>query len=275
MRDDLPFRVHREVLIHARPDVVFSFLSDPQRFADWWGTGSSIEPTPGGAVRIVYPNGQTADGQVIEVESERRMVFTYGYDRPDGPIPVGGSVVEFDLEPVDAGTRVRLTHHVATAEVRDLHGPGWRYQLGLFAAAVCRVQVGQHLHMRLDAYLAAWNEPEAPARRARLREVVSDGVSLTDGMACVRGRDDLDAWIAQSRQHMAGTTLTRDGDPAAAGDLVLWNWVLSGPDGTPRARGRNVARFDLDGRMAAITGFWLETGPGLPSAVVSETVTSV
>jgi uncharacterized protein YndB with AHSA1/START domain len=265
-----PFRLEREVHINARRDVVFAFLCDSQRFAAWWGHGSTIDPRPGGAVHIAYPNGLTADGQVVAVEPGRHLAFTFGYDREDTPLPPGGSLVEIDLEAAPGGTLVRLTHHLPTAQSRDQHDPGWRYQLGLFAAAVSAQQCRPDLQRRLDDYVAAWNERDPQARRALLDGVASAAIEVTDVMARLRGRDELDAWIAQSQQQMAGLTLARDGVPATTADRALWDWTIAGPDGVAVIRGRNVARFDLEGMIAEVTGFWLETPPGLPSSVVPD-----
>ena len=131
----LTHRIDRDLLIKAAPAIVFSFFTETPRWAAWWGAGSEIDPRPGGRMKICYPGGREATGEVIEVTPPTRIVFTYGY--VDGQmIPPGGSRVTIDLQPVGAATRLRLTHDVANEQVRDSHVQGWRYQLSLFANIV-------------------------------------------------------------------------------------------------------------------------------------------
>ena len=54
---NLPHKLDRTILIHASRDIVFRFFTDNERWSAWWGTGSTIEPRPGGRVVIRYPGG--------------------------------------------------------------------------------------------------------------------------------------------------------------------------------------------------------------------------
>ena len=55
----------RTIDIHARPETVFRFLTDPARWASWWGAGSTIDARPGGRLLIRYPGGVEAAGEVV------------------------------------------------------------------------------------------------------------------------------------------------------------------------------------------------------------------
>jgi uncharacterized protein YndB with AHSA1/START domain len=155
----LEHALERSVLICATRHTVFSYFTDSKRFADWWGEGSSIEGRPGGAMRIRYPNGATASGNVVEMIPDERVVFTFGYDGPGKPIPPGGSRVTVTLEDRPRGTLLTLRHELADASVRDQHVQGWRYQLALFANVAAREQhVG--VGAQVDRYFAAWSEPD-------------------------------------------------------------------------------------------------------------------
>src|SRR4030095_2439090 len=128
----LSHRIDRSLVIQATPAVVFSFLTETPRWASWWGTGSEIDARPGGRMKICYPGGREATGDVIEVSAPHRIVFTYGY--ADGQmIPPGGSRVTIELEPIGSATRLRLMHDVTDERVANEHIQGWRYQLALFA----------------------------------------------------------------------------------------------------------------------------------------------
>src|SRR2546421_3168306 len=131
----LPHRLDRSVFIGATPDTVFRFLTDPPRWAAWWGPGSTIDARPGGAVLIRYPGGIEASGEVVEVKPPERIVFTYGY-ASGKPIPPGSSKVTIRLERAGAGTRVHLTHELADLAARDEHIQGWRYPLSAFGNIV-------------------------------------------------------------------------------------------------------------------------------------------
>ncbi len=63
--------------IAAHPATVATFFSDPARFERWFGPGSTIDPRPGGAFRVVYPGGAAAGGEVVEI-GPGRVVLTWG-----------------------------------------------------------------------------------------------------------------------------------------------------------------------------------------------------
>src|SRR5450759_717030 len=94
----------RSITICARRETVFAYFTDSERFAKWWGEGSHIEPGPGGAGLIHYPNGITANGEVLEIEPPRRIVFTYVYGGD------AASLVTITLEETEAGTLLNLHH---------------------------------------------------------------------------------------------------------------------------------------------------------------------
>lgn len=70
-----PHRLDRTVLIRATRATVVRHFTDSARFAAWWGTGSSIDARPGGAVLIRYPNGVEAGGEVVAVHAGQVLVL--------------------------------------------------------------------------------------------------------------------------------------------------------------------------------------------------------
>ena len=129
----LPYALERVIAIDASPDTVFSFFTDPERWAKWWGTGSTIDPHSGGHLLIHHANGVEVTGEVLEADVPKRIVFTYGYTT--GPM-TGQSRVTIDVEPAGHSTRVRLTHEFEDESARDQHVQGWRHQLALLANVV-------------------------------------------------------------------------------------------------------------------------------------------
>ena len=251
----LPHVLDRSILICATRATVFRYFTDSERFAAWWGPGSRIEGRPGGAVAIRYPNGVTVSGQVLELVGDERIVFTYGYDAPDRPIPPGGSRVTITLEERPQGTLLKLRHELATAAARDAHVAGWRYQLALFANVASRDQ-HSGLADRVDRYLALWVEPDAAARIRAMAALMTDDVSFKDGFGCVSGQAELNEHIAATQMHMLGMRLTRDGDVLECQGTALVAWNAQGADGQVRGRGSNVLELAPDGRIARVVGIW-------------------
>jgi uncharacterized protein YndB with AHSA1/START domain len=247
--------LERTVLIRARRETVFRYFTDSARFATWWGEGSSVDPRPGGALRIRYPNGVVASGEVVEIVPLERVLFTFGYEGADKPIPPGGSRVIVLLEEAPHGTLVHLRHELPTAEARDAHVPGWRYQLALFANVAAREQhaeAGSHA----DRLFAAWAEPDAEKRRASLVEIATPDVSFRDAFACTEGLDELVEHISASQVHMPGVRPERRGEPRQCQGTALVDWLVRAGDGRELGSGTNVLELAPDGRIARVTGIW-------------------
>jgi uncharacterized protein YndB with AHSA1/START domain len=251
----LDHSLERTVFIAAERATVFRFFTDSARFSAWWGAGSRIEPRPGGAVYIRLPNGVVASGEVVELEPDRRIVFTYGYEGEGKPIPPGGSLVTITFARETSGTRLHLRHDLPSAAARDEHVQGWRYQLALFANVA---SADQHtdLEARVDAFFDAWSEADAAVRRARLAAVAADALVFRDRFSCTSGLDDLVAHIGAAQVHMPGLRLRRDGAVRHCQGMALVDWVAKAPDGAVRGRGIDVLELTPDGRLGSVTGFW-------------------
>ena len=172
--DPLMYRLDRSVLIQAAPETVFAFFTDSARWARWWGTGSTIDPQPGGRVLIRQPGGVETLGEVLEVVSPERIVFTYGY-ASGKPIPPGGSRVTIRLEPEGSATRLHLLHEFADAAARDLHVQGWRFQLSLFANVVAD-EVFAGAAAVVDDWFRAWTVTDEPTRADAFARIADTGI---------------------------------------------------------------------------------------------------
>jgi uncharacterized protein YndB with AHSA1/START domain len=247
--------LERTVLIRAKRETVFRYFTDSERFAAWWGAGSTIDARPGGPLRIRYPNGVLASGEVLEVAPPERIVFTYGYEDPAQHVRPGGSRVVVTLQERKDGTFLHLRHELPDAAARDHHVQGWRYQLAVFANVVTRETSGA-LGPAVDAFLAAWSENDEARRRTALAAVVTEDVTFADAFSCTAGIEDLVAHLAAAQVHMPGIVLSRAGDVRQCQGTALADWVAKGPDGAPRGRGTNVFDLAPDGRIARVVGFW-------------------
>lgn len=254
MTTTLPHQLDRTIVIGAPPASVFRFFTDPARWAAWWGAGSTIDARPGGRVFIRYPGGNEASGEVVDIAPPSRIVFTYGYNSGT-PIGPGESRVTIELDKVPRGTRLRLTHALADAAVRDEHVQGWRYQLSVFANVVT-----DEIHAKaadlVDGWFDAWNETDAGARAGRFGAVASPHVRLHDRFSCVDGADELTVHVGAAQRFMPGFRLQRSGEARHCQGVVLADWTASGPDGQVRAQGTNVFTLGADGTIESVTGFW-------------------
>jgi len=248
----LPHRLDRTVVIRATCETVFRFFTDSARWAAWWGAGSSIDPRPGGPVRIRYPNGVEVSGEVLEVLAPERIVFTYGY-ASGTPIPPGSSRVTISLEPYAGGTRLRLAHEFADAAVRDQHVQGWRYQLSVFGNTVAD-EIHRDAAGVVNGWFEAWALTNDEERGQALARIATVGVQFRDRFSLTDGLTDLSAHIAATHRFMPGIRLEPRGAISHCQGTVLAPWVALAADGQERMSGTNVFVLGPDGRIESVTG---------------------
>lgn len=253
-RETLPHQLTRSLLIRAPRTRVFAYFTDTPRWADWWGAGSTIDPSPGGAVLIRHPNGIEIVGHVVDIDPPSRITFTYGF-ASGAPIPAGGSLVTITCDDDPQGTRLHLTHHFAEQGVRDAHDQGWRYQLSVFANVVTEA-VHTNVAAIVDAWHAVWAEPEADARAKQLDAIASPNIRFEDRYSAIDGRDELLPHIAATQRFMPGLRLVREGHVRHCQGTAVADWVARTADGQERGRGTNVYTLAHDGRLLAVTGLW-------------------
>jgi len=251
--NDLTHRLDRIVTIQAAPETVFRFFEDSERWARWWGEGSTIDARPGGKVYIRHSNGVETVGEVLEVEPPRRLVFTYGYASGE-PIPPGASRVTILLKPDAAGTRLHLVHEFADAAARDLHVQGWRFQLSIFGNVVADENFAGAEQV-VDRWYAAWAIADEGARRAAFESIAGAAISFRDRYSLLDGIDDLLAHVAAGQRFMPGIGLQRAGAVRQCQGSALVDWVAKSADGAERMAGTSWFRFGPDGKVAAATSF--------------------
>ena len=122
--------IERMVRIAARPETIFSFFVDPEKILRWKGVSAELDPKPGGIYRVDVTHGDVARGQYVEVTPFTRVVFTWGWEGENSPLPPGSSTVEVTLIPDGDGTIVRLRHYgLPSVELRASHSEGWEHFL--------------------------------------------------------------------------------------------------------------------------------------------------
>jgi uncharacterized protein YndB with AHSA1/START domain len=251
----LPHTLDRSVVIEAEPETVFRFFSDSDRWASWWGAGSTIEPHIGGRVFIRHPGGVEVSGEVTEVQPPRRIAFTYGYASGTAS-PAETSLVTIRLERESRGaTRLHLSHAFAEGAMRDEHVQGWRYQMAVFSVVVADM-VNSGASEAVDAWFRAWSEADAGKSQRILAEVAAPMVAFRDAFSNIAGIADLLPHLEAARRFMPGISLKRIGDVRHCQGTALADWIAIAADGAERSRGTNVFIFGPTGKIESVTGLW-------------------
>lgn len=250
----LPYRLDRTVVIQAPRETVFRYFTDSTRWAAWWGAGSTIEPRPGGKMYIRHPNGVETVGEVLEVLSPERIVFTYGF-ASGKPVPPGASRVTVELEREGAGTRLHLGHEFADESARNEHVQGWRFQLSLFSNVVTN-EAHAGADQVVDSWFGAWAEADETQRAGVLGRIAAPGIRFRDRFSLLDGTADLMAHISASLRFMPGMRLQRQGEIRHCQGTLLADWAAVANDGQQRASGTSVFTLAGDGRIEGVTSFW-------------------
>ncbi len=99
MTDTAPATITVDQFIAAPPARVWRGLTDPDLLARWWVPGD-IEATVGHGFHLQMPRWGAIACEVVEVEAERRLVYTFN----------GTWTLTWHLVPEGEGTRLILDH---------------------------------------------------------------------------------------------------------------------------------------------------------------------
>lgn len=140
--------VEVERRIAARPETVFSFFVDPERYRRWQGIEAELDPRPGGIFRVTVTGRSRTimRGEFVEIDPPQRLVFTWGWEQFDGApdgmkVEPGKSTVEVTLVRDGDGTIVRLRHSgLPTEAALQFHSAGWNLTIDRLVA----VSEGRH-----------------------------------------------------------------------------------------------------------------------------------
>jgi uncharacterized protein YndB with AHSA1/START domain len=113
----------------ARPATIFPFLIDPAQHVRWMGTEAELDARVGGVYRVLVQGRHPGVGEFLEVVPDRKVVFTFGWDEPDHPIPARSTEVEITLTPDGDKTRVRFVHRGLPDDAVNDHTQGWDHYL--------------------------------------------------------------------------------------------------------------------------------------------------
>ena len=118
-----------------------------------------------------------------------------------------------------------------------------------------------------ERYVAAFDEADPTARKARVAELFTTDVRYTDPLADVTGHDGVAGFLGAAREKLAGFEFRLHGEVDAHHDRARFRWQAAPPEvfaagAEPPVVGFDVIVTDGDGRIAQVHGL-LDVVPAL------------
>ena len=131
-----PDRIERTVELAHPPATVWAALTTAEGLSSWFGQQVTIDLRPGGLAQMTWSSGERADMRIERVEEPMVFGFTWHiYGLPDDD--PRRTYVEFTLEPLGAGTRLKVVESGFAQLPDDAHRKayegntkGWASELG-------------------------------------------------------------------------------------------------------------------------------------------------
>ncbi len=138
--------VDRALVIDAPPERVYTLLTTADGLVRWMAPEADVHPAGARVVTRQHPHRDRVSGRFVELVPNRRVVFTYGWDRDDVGIPTGSTTVEITLTalpgPTGSRTELRLVHRGLSGPMATAHDGGWGNYLARLAAVAERRDPG-------------------------------------------------------------------------------------------------------------------------------------
>jgi uncharacterized protein YndB with AHSA1/START domain len=249
MSDTLSLSIH----IHAKPETVFQFLSDPELFKQWMGPGAILRPD---GIAVRYPTGETAKGTLRESVANERIVFGWGYEGDAHGLAPDSTIVTIRLSATPTGTLVTLEHTGLDAARQADHAKGWNHYLGQLAAAAANRGYALALPAAVENYIKAWNETGASLRAGHLEACWEEDGIFRDSMGQADSRTALLHYIGNAQKFVPGFLLELASAPEQCHGYYRFSWRILTPDGSVMGRGTNFGQLSSAGRFLSAIGFW-------------------
>jgi uncharacterized protein YndB with AHSA1/START domain len=110
------------------PERAWAWLTDPE-LLERWLPGCRIEPRVGGTAVFDFGDEGSATGEVTTVEKPTLLVHTWVWDG------VPDSLVRWELQADDGGTRLTLTHADVASGPAPVFAVGWHVMLDALVLA--------------------------------------------------------------------------------------------------------------------------------------------
>jgi uncharacterized protein YndB with AHSA1/START domain len=134
--------IDKTLFIDAPPEHVYQLLTEAESLIEWMAPQAWPDPRPGGELTWTHQAGDRVIGRFIDLVPARRVVFSFGWDRPDIEVLAGSTVVEIDLTPHRGWTFLRLVHRGLDGPMANAHDGGWTNSLPRLAALAERRDPG-------------------------------------------------------------------------------------------------------------------------------------
>lgn len=118
--------LRKSIWIDAAPDIVFTYLTEGERMAQWSGVAAELDARPGGLLRLDMGQGGVLQGRFLEVERPGLIVYEVGAAE-HGPEMM--SRVEITLSAEVDGTRVDVVHDALPPPFQAVASRGWDHHL--------------------------------------------------------------------------------------------------------------------------------------------------
>lgn len=99
--------ISKSLEVHSKKESVWSALTNEHELRQWWGEGVKLEPRIGGIFYEPWGNGQLATGQVVHLEPEKHITFTWQEAYWQGS---GITTCSFSLREFPGGTILDINH---------------------------------------------------------------------------------------------------------------------------------------------------------------------
>lgn len=117
------------VQIDAAPSTVYGLWTTPAGLCAWWGVSATVDPRPGGAIRVDIDGEHVMVGRIVEADPPRRLRFTFGWE--GGELPPGATEVDVVIDEIGRDrSRLTLRHHGLPVEFVERHVRGWTHFVG-------------------------------------------------------------------------------------------------------------------------------------------------
>lgn len=129
-------RIERQMTFQAPRDAVWAALTEPEQIRKWFGNEAELDLRPGG--EGVFRWGEVEVRVTVE-EVNPPSRFSYRWEPSQTPTGGPTTLVEFELEEIQGGTRLSLVEsgfESLSAESRQENEFGWDEELGDLRAFV-------------------------------------------------------------------------------------------------------------------------------------------
>ncbi len=129
----------KSIWIDAAPDIVFTYLTEGRRMAQWSGVAAELDARPGGVFRLDMGQGGILQGRFLEVVRPGRIVYEVGAAE-QGPETM--SRVEITLSAEVDGTRVEVIHDALPPPFQPVASRGWDHHLSRLSVVATGGEAG-------------------------------------------------------------------------------------------------------------------------------------